>query len=67
MENINILVEPLNGEKGYAISLGEYDGGYLPGMELWDFTGDEIPEVMVSIPTGGSGGDNRLLHLLIKR
>jgi hypothetical protein len=56
MENINILVEPLNGEKGYAISLGEYDGGYLPGMELWDFTGDEIPEVMVSIPTGGSGG-----------
>lgn len=56
MENINIFVEPLNGEKGYVISLGEYDGGYLPGMELWDFTGDKVPEVMVSIPTGGSGG-----------
>lgn len=56
IENINILVESLDGKKGYVVSLSKYDGGYLPGLEFHDFTGNGIPEVMISMPTGGSGG-----------
>lgn len=54
MDDIKLLVES-EGD-GYVINLSEEGGGYLPGIQLHDFTGDKIPEVMIAVPTGGSGG-----------
>lgn len=38
-------------------------GGYEPKIFLGDFTGDKVKDIMVSAPTGGSGGiiDNRIV------
>ena len=49
IESINILVEPFDGKKG-IVSLDEYDGGYSSDLQLHDFTGDGIPEVMILCP-----------------
>lgn len=55
MDNIYLLVEQSNG-KEYVVCLSKEGGAYLPSIKLCDFTGDKVPEVMVSLPTGGSGG-----------
>ncbi len=38
-------------------------GGYEPKIFLGDFTGDKVKDIMISAPTGGSGGiiDNRIV------
>ncbi len=56
MEHVYILIENLKG-RGYLIKLPEDgDGGYTPDAVLADITGDSIPEIVISLPTGGSGG-----------
>lgn len=56
MEHTYILVEDAKG-KGYVVRLPEdRDGGYLPSMTLADVNGDGAKEIMVALPTGGSGG-----------
>lgn len=55
IDNINLLVEQSKGNE-YIVNLSEEGGGYLPSIEFYDFTGNRIPEVIVSMPTGGSGG-----------
>lgn len=37
--------------------------GYGPALTILDFTGDEVPEIMIAVGTGGSGGVIR--HLII--
>lgn len=56
MEHVYILVEDLKG-RGYLIKLpADGDGGYTPDATLADITGDGIADIMISLPTGGSGG-----------
>lgn len=56
MEHVYILVESSEGD-GYVVTLTEDGtGSYAPGMTLADLTGDGVNDVMVSLPTGGSGG-----------
>lgn len=38
-----------------SIALKE-NAGYDPSIFLGDFTGDGVEEILISIPTGGSGG-----------
>ena len=56
MENTYILVEDSK-ESGYVVKLPEgRDCGYTPSMTLADVNGDGAKDVMVALPTGGSGG-----------
>lgn len=41
--------------KGYTF-FKTPDGGYNPTMQFYDFTGDKVPEILLSASTGGSGG-----------
>jgi len=76
-----IGIRPFNDNSGFwnQLSLRVFDaannkvikselsdfGGYDSKLFLGDFTGDKVKEIMVSVPTGGSGGiiDNRIVTL----
>jgi len=45
-----------SGKTAVTFFPSKYDGGYSPLLQLIDFTGDNVPEVFVTVPTGSSGG-----------
>jgi hypothetical protein len=53
----SIQVKVLDGKTNdiFDIDFGDF-AGYGGKMEVVDFTGDKIPEIMISADTGGSGG-----------
>lgn len=52
-----LIIQDLPDGKMIATSFPtKINGGYCPTMQLIDFTGDKFPEVLISSPTGGSGG-----------
>ncbi|GAA0464061.1 VCBS repeat-containing protein [Alkalibacillus silvisoli] len=52
----NIILVVQGGVTGQVYSTPIDDVGYDPTLFLGDFTGDGVDEIMVTIPTGGSGG-----------
>lgn len=55
LENITLVIrEPHTGRTAQVMP--PEHTGYAPCLFLGDFTGDGIPEIMVSIASGGSGG-----------
>lgn len=57
VDNLNVIVQDGNSKK-YTKATYEYFGGYdcEDMMFIGDFNGDKVNDVMVSAPTGGSGG-----------
>jgi hypothetical protein len=66
-EKLYLLLKKPGVEKGELLAFpANADGGYQPQMQLCDFTGDKIPEVFTSAPTGGSGGLSNYLIFNVK-
>lgn len=56
-DKLYFIVEKDQNTVGKKIELpDEFGGGYSAELNLIDFTGDKIPELFISAPTGGSGG-----------
>jgi hypothetical protein len=54
---ISIILADLDCKKVLCTRLPkESDSGYDPQLKAMDFTGDGVPDVFISSPTGGSGG-----------
>lgn len=56
IKNINIIIQNGNTKAFKKFMPGPMDSGYEPKLLLGDFNGDKIPDILVSIATGGSGG-----------
>lgn len=53
----NMVLGIRDGATGVSISIPlEKNKGYAPMLFLGDFTGDGIKDILITIPTGGSGG-----------
>ena len=56
-DNLNIILQNGKTKKFTKTSIDiNYASGYNPTMFLSDLNGDKVPEVLVIMPTGGSGG-----------
>lgn len=56
-EDIKLLIEVDKNKMGLIIPLPkEINSGFMPKFSLIDFTGDKTPELLIELPTGGSGG-----------
>ncbi|MCE5314526.1 MAG: hypothetical protein ABFD49_08575 [Armatimonadota bacterium] len=57
MVELSIDATGLDGENELCARLPQdSDSGYDPQLKAMDFTGDGVPDIFVSLPTGGSGG-----------
>jgi hypothetical protein len=56
IKNINIVVQNGSTKAFKKFMPGPMDSGYEPKLLLGDFNGDKIPDILVSIASGGSGG-----------
>jgi hypothetical protein len=55
VQNITLVIQ--NGLTGDFVSIPlQQNAGYDPSLFLGDFTGDGVDDILISIPTGGSGG-----------
>lgn len=55
IQKITLVIQDGSTGMFNSISL-EFNAGYNPTLFLGDFTGDEINDILISIPSGGSGG-----------
>jgi len=55
IQQITLHVQDGRTGKVTSVSLPE-NGGYNPSLFIGDFTGDGVADILISLPTGGSGG-----------
>lgn len=56
VKNINIVVKDGKSLLYSKFMPGQIDSGYEPKFQFGDFNGDKVPDIFISIATGGSGG-----------